>query len=107
MFPYYNYIYDAITKIIDNYPFLQTDDIVEQLSYQVVSYAYNTYLKFVYPFEFNLAKENNFLKGSTEEEQSLFFRDTLSSNDEWIGENGAFPPTRDGCIHSLSMRKRG
>ena len=24
-----------------------------------------------------------------------------------IGENGAFPPTRDGCIHSLSMRKRG
>ena len=23
------------------------------------------------------------------------------------GENGAFPPTRDGCIHSLSMRKRG
>ena len=84
MFPYYNYIYDAITKIIDIYPFLQTDDIVEQLSYQVVSYAYNTYLKFVYPFEFNLAKENNFLKGSTEEEQSLFFRDTLSSNDEWI-----------------------
>ena len=29
MFPYYNYIYDAIIKIIDNYPFLQTDDIVE------------------------------------------------------------------------------
>ena len=24
-----------------------------------------------------------------------------------LGENGAFPPTRDGCIHSLSMRKRG
>ena len=23
------------------------------------------------------------------------------------GENGAFPPTRNGCIHSLSMRKRG
>ena len=22
------------------------------------------------------------------------------------GENGAFPPTRDGCIHSLSMRER-
>lgn len=84
MFPYYNYIYDAIAKIIDKYPFVQMNDIVGQLSYQVVSYAYNTYLKFVYPFEFNLAKENNFLKGSTEEEQSLFFRDTLSSNDEWI-----------------------
>ena len=25
----------------------------------------------------------------------------------YIGENGAFPPTRDGCIHSLSMRERG
>ena len=25
----------------------------------------------------------------------------------YAGENGAFPPTRDGCIHSLSMRERG
>ncbi len=24
-----------------------------------------------------------------------------------IGENGAFPPTRNGCIHSLSMREMG
>ena len=23
------------------------------------------------------------------------------------GENGAFPPTRNACIHSLSMRERG
>ena len=23
------------------------------------------------------------------------------------GENGAFPPTRNGCIHSLSMREMG
>ena len=33
-----------------------------------------------------------------------------SSDDSYIimpGENGAFPPTRDGCIHSLSMRERG
>lgn len=84
MFPYYNYIYDAIAKIIDKYPFVQMNDIVGKLSYQVVSYAYNNYLKFVYPFEYNLAKENNFLKGYTEEEQSQFFRDKLSSNDEWI-----------------------
>ena len=27
--------------------------------------------------------------------------------DEDGGENGAFPPTRDGCIHSLSMREKG
>ena len=27
--------------------------------------------------------------------------------DNLTGENGAFPPTRDGCIHSLSMRERG
>lgn len=84
MFPFYHFIYDTINKIIDNYPFVQLDRIVGQLSYQVVSYAYNNYFKFVYPFEFNLAKENNFLKGHTEEEQSLFFRDNLSSNDEWI-----------------------
>ena len=27
--------------------------------------------------------------------------------DKYCGENGAFPPTRNGCIHSLSMRERG
>ena len=29
--------------------------------------------------------------------------------EKWVeaGENGAFPPTRNGCIHSLSMRERG
>lgn len=84
MFPYYNYIYETITKIVDKYSLVQMDTIGGQLSYQVVSYAYNNYLRFVYPFEFDLAKESNFLKGSTEEEQSLFFRDTLSSNVEWI-----------------------
>ena len=31
------------------------------------------------------------------------FQKTLADG----GENGAFPPTRDGCIHSLSMRERG
>ena len=31
----------------------------------------------------------------------------LANNMIDVGENGAFPPTRDGCIHSLSMRKRG
>ena len=31
----------------------------------------------------------------------------VSNYFSWSGENGAFPPTRDGCIHSLSMRERG
>ena len=84
MFPFYRFIRDAITKSISNYKFVQIDGVVEHLSYQVVSYAYNNYFKFVYPFEFKLAKENNFLKGDTEEKQSLFFRDTLSSSNEWI-----------------------
>ena len=47
--------------------------MVEQLSYQVVSYAYNNYFKFVYPFEFNLAKENNFLKGRTDRKKVYSF----------------------------------
>ena len=32
---------------------------------------------------------------------------TVDLNSAQVGENGAFPPTRDGCIHSLSMRERG
>ena len=31
----------------------------------------------------------------------------IVTSSAYPGENGAFPPTRDGCIHSLSMRKRG
>ena len=31
----------------------------------------------------------------------------ISRKSQYGGENGAFPPTRDGCIHSLSMRERG
>ena len=34
-------------------------------------------------------------------------RSWLRDNMTEIGENGAFPPTRNGCIHSLSMRERG
>lgn len=46
------------------------------------------------------------------EEQELFEnlnrkRVPLDGADLIRGENGAFPPTRDGCIHSLSMRERG
>ena len=32
---------------------------------------------------------------------------THTDSEYRIGENGAFPPTRNGCIHSLSMRERG
>ena len=32
---------------------------------------------------------------------------TDNAIDNFLGENGAFPPTRNGCIHSLSMRERG
>ena len=38
----------------------------------------------------------------------------LSKSNRWVklagrlpGENGAFPPTRNGCIHSLSMWEMG
>ena len=31
----------------------------------------------------------------------------VQDGDSLTGENGAFPPTRNGCIHSLSMRERG
>ena len=34
-------------------------------------------------------------------------RIATKNKDSKCGENGAFPPTRDGCIHSLSMRERG
>lgn len=32
---------------------------------------------------------------------------SCASSKSTTGENGAFPPTRNGCIHSLSMRERG
>ena len=44
-----------------------------------------------------LQADSSFIKGTVSKEDGSFM----------LGENGAFPPTRDGCIHSLSMRKRG
>ena len=38
---------------------------------------------------------------------SIYTKSPLSSGKKGRGENGAFPPTRNGCIHSLSMRERG
>ena len=35
------------------------------------------------------------------------FNEEILSEYYEVGENGAFPPTRNGCIHSLSMRERG
>ena len=37
----------------------------------------------------------------------LFDKEAIIYPGEGTGENGAFPPTRNGCIHSLSMRERG
>ena len=39
--------------------------------------------------------------------KSINIPDGVTSIGARAGENGAFPPTRDGCIHSLSMRERG
>ena len=44
-----------------------------------------------------LSETNEYIDGFAERMAAL----------QKAGENGAFPPTRDGCIHSLSMRKRG
>ena len=49
--------------------------------------------------------------GITVDMWKTFLRDgklmTPDRIDMLVGENGAFPPTRNGCIHSLSMRERG
>ena len=58
------------------------------------------YLKLVYPNGVTLI-----LPADTSVECSFGLIEMPIDNTD--GENGAFPPTRDGCIHSLSMRKRG
>ena len=44
----------------------------------------------------------------TNKEQPYFALASIRMTDDEVacGENGAFPPTRDDCIHSLSMRER-
>ena len=57
-----------------------------------------------------IMKKKNYIKPETNSvaiQAQTFFATSLTKFELKHGENGAFPPTRDGCIHSLSMRKRG
>lgn len=85
MFPYYSLIRDKLSAIVSNVCIpIQKNEIIEQLVYQVVSYAYDNYFKFVYPYEYKLAKENGLLRGSTSEEQNNYFIFYISAKREWI-----------------------
>lgn len=84
MYPYYFLVRERVAKNIFKNSFIQGDDIVEQITYQIVSYAYEKFFKFVYPYEYRLAKENSLLEGHTEKEQNQFFIQSLSSKEEWI-----------------------
>ena len=84
IFPYYSLVRNRIANIILKNSFIQKDNIAEQLTYQIVSYAYDMFFKFVYPYEYKLAKENGLLEGCTDEEQNVFFIEILSGKEEWI-----------------------
>ena len=61
------------------------------------AYMYSHFHKFVVPISSVLTHDD------VAPQQSYLLSGTLFL----LGENGAFPPTRNGCIHSLSMRERG
>ena len=54
----------------------------------------------------NPEEMQEYLNRIENDREANFDRD-LEKEEAFLGENGAFPPTRDGCIHSLSMRERG
>lgn len=84
MFPYYSLVRYKVMDILVGDSFLNRKELVEQVTYQVVSYAYETYFKFVYPYEYRLAKDNGLLKGQTDKEKNDYFIETLSAKEEWI-----------------------
>lgn len=84
MFPYYSLVRYKVMDILVGDSFLNRKELVEQVTYQIVSYAYETYFKFVYPYEYRLAKNNGLLKGQTDKEKNDYFIETLSAKEEWI-----------------------
>ena len=57
--------------------------------------------------EAGLLEESTPGRGYTFTYDKQYMMDRTHDPVSLTGENGAFPPTRDGCIHSLSMRERG
>lgn len=82
--PFYDCVHDAIENKVGVCSVALPEDIVEDLSYQVVSYACENYLKYVYQFELKLSDESGLLEGGTEEDKGRYFRDRLSSSREWV-----------------------
>lgn len=82
--PYHSLIKEMITKMLPDRDLYSKDYMIEHLTYQVVSFAYNKYFQYVYPFEYKLAKENGLLDGETDTKQNNYFIEYLSAQKEWI-----------------------
>ncbi|WP_169311311.1 DUF4135 domain-containing protein [Hallella multisaccharivorax] len=84
LYPYYSYVQQKISSVVPNDTIMGKSNHINSLTYQIVSYAYENYFKFVYPYEYRLAKNNNYLSGDTDKEQNRDFVVNLSSEEEWI-----------------------
>lgn len=82
--PYYMYVEKKIMNLFFSIDCKFSETIIEDVVYQVVEYVHNHYLKCVYVYEFKLAREVGLLIGDTEEEQNIYYIETLSSDKEWI-----------------------
>lgn len=84
LFPYYAFIKKEVKGIVPSSILYCKATMVESLTYQIVSYAYEHYFKYVYPYEFRLAKDNGLLLGATDEDKNRYFIDYLSAQEEWV-----------------------
>ena len=98
-----------MAKIVNKYPVgIQTFSKIREKGYlyidktQYIAEFREKGMKFIFlnrPRRFGKSLFASTLQAHFEGRKELF--------EGLTGENGAFPPTRNGCIHSLSMRERG
>lgn len=82
--PYFSLIEERVKEIVPDDNLLCKGDVTRSLTYQIASYAYEKYFKYVYPYEFRLSRENGLLEGGSDDEKNKDFINRLSAQDEWI-----------------------
>lgn len=79
LFPYYLHIEDQVKTILSNFELCSK--FYKDIAFQIVDYTYNNYFKFIYPFEYNLAKKNKLFQ---ENDISNDFISNISCQQIWI-----------------------
>lgn len=84
LLPYYLYLEEKIKSILADISIDLTVKFSEDITYQIVDYVYGHYFEYIYPFEYQLAKDNSLFREETKDNESNEFITVVSRSPDWI-----------------------